>query len=157
MRNCRRAAAWSSLGVALAVAAAGCGSSPQARAAVPQQHPASEAPDHVVRDYLDAVERQDDASAAQVSTPGFAAQDQWQHGNDPGLEDVDVSATVVPYDTTWSSEALQAYEQVVSVQVTFTVTDPDQGFSVDEPSGWGYVLVRHGDEDPWLIAEAGNG
>ena len=150
---------WSSVGLtlALAVAVAGCGPSGQARAEVAQQPTASEAPDDVVRAYLDAVQHEDEDSAAQVSTPGFAAQDQWQHGEDPGLKDVDVSSEVVPYDTTWSPDELKAYEQVVSVQVTFTVTDPDQGFSTGEPSGWGYVLVRHGDQEPWLIAEAGNG
>ncbi len=151
--------AWSSTGLVLAfvVAVAGCGSSGQARAEVARQHTASEAPDDVVRTYLDAIQHGDEDSAAQVSTPGFAAQDRWQHGDDPGLEDVDVSSTVVPYDTTWSPEELKAYEQVVSVQVTFTVTDPGQGFSAGEPSGWGYVLVRHDDQEPWLIAEAGDG
>ncbi|WP_328291698.1 DUF4829 domain-containing protein [Kineococcus sp. NBC_00420] len=150
---------WSSVGLTLAfaVAVAGCGSPGQARADVVQQHTASEVPDDVVRAYLDAVQHEDEDGAAQVSTPGFAAQDQWQHGVDPGLKDVDVSSEVAPHDTTSSPDELKAYEQVVSVQVTFTVTDPDQGFSTGEPSGWGYVLVRHSDQEPWLIAEAGNG
>lgn len=150
---------WSSVGLTLAcaMAVAGCGSSGQARAEVAQQPTASEAPEDVVRAYLDAVQHGDEDGAAQVSTPGFAAQDQWQHGEDPGLQDVDVSSDVVPYDTTWSPDELKAYEEVVSVPVTFTVTDPDQGFSTGEPSGWGYVLVRHSTQEPWLIAEAGNG
>lgn len=136
---------------------AACGTSASAQPEVRAQHTASQVPADVVRAYLVAVQREDGASAAELSTPGFAAEDPWQNGEDPGLRDVDVSPDVVPYDTTWSPDELKQFEQVVSVQTTFTVTDPDQGFPPGEPTSWGYLLARHSDRESWSIAGAGNG
>ncbi|WP_432507201.1 hypothetical protein [Kineococcus arenarius] len=142
---------------ALTAAALGaCGSPSSTSPDVVDRHVASQPAGDVVRDYLDAVQGDDPATAALLSTPGFAAQGVWQDGEAPDLDDVDVSDTTTPYDTTWSSEDLKAYAQAVNVQATYTADDGGTGTAGGEP-GWGYVLVRHSDADPWLIASAGQG
>ncbi|WP_146211232.1 hypothetical protein [Quadrisphaera granulorum] len=138
--------------LALGLVLSGCGGSASASAP-----PEDASPPQVVRAYLDAIQAGDDDAAAAVSTPGYADSDPWQHGSDPRLRDVSVSADSTPYDTASSPPALQAWEQVRYVTVTLTVTGDGSGFSTDVPSGWGYVLVRHTDADPWRIAEAGVG
>lgn len=145
--------------VAILCLLAACGSD-TADPDVVARHDASETADDVVRDYLDAVQHDDGATAAVLSTPGFAAADTWQQGKAPGLSDVDVPGTVADYpipDPENVSEELRGHAQVVSVPVTFTVEGDGQGFSTDGPSGWAYTLVRDADDEPWLIAEAGNG
>ncbi|WP_432542909.1 hypothetical protein [Kineococcus sp. SYSU DK002] len=143
---------------ALTVAALGaCGSPPTTPdPEVVGRHVASQPAGEVVRDYLDAVQDDDAATAAALSTSGFAAHDVWQDGGSPDLDDVEVSGTATPYDTTWSPDDLKAYAQAVDVQVTYTADDGGAGTSGGEP-GWGYVLVRQSDADPWLIAAAGRG
>jgi hypothetical protein len=136
---------------------AGCGSSPAAPDPdVLERHVASQPASEVVRDYLDAVQDDDPATAAALSTPGFAADDVWQREAAPDLHDVEVSGTATPYDTTWSPDDVRAYAQAVDVQVTYRADDGGTGTSGGEP-GWGYVLVRRSDADPWLIASAGQG
>ncbi|WP_432484237.1 hypothetical protein [Kineococcus esterisolvens] len=143
---------------ALTAAALGACGSPSATPDpdVVERHVASQPAGDVVRDYLDAVQDDDQATAAVLSTPGFAARDVWQDGEAPDLDDVEVSDTTTPYDTTWSSEDLKAYAQAVNVRATYTADDGSTGTAGGEP-GWGYVLVRHSDADPWLIASAGQG
>ncbi|WP_157873662.1 hypothetical protein [Kineococcus radiotolerans] len=142
---------------ALTAALAGCGSpSGTADPEVVERHVASRSAPDVVRDYLDAVQDDDRATAAVLSTPGFAAQDVWQRDGAPDLDDVEVSDDTTSYDTGWSSEELQAYAQAVDVQATYRADDGGTGTAGGEP-GWGYVLVRHSDQDPWLIASAGHG
>jgi len=97
----------------------------------------------------------DRATAAALSTSGFAAHDSWQVHGAPDLNDVEVSNTATSYDTAWSLDELKAYAQAVDVQVTYTV-DGGAGDDGGQP-GWGYVLVRHTDKDPWVIASAGQG
>ena len=139
---------------------AGCGSPDAADPEVVERHVATRSAGDVVRDYLAAVQDGDRTTAAALSTEGFAQRDTWQRGDAPGLSDVEVSDVVAPYpipDEQDVAEDLRGYAQFVSVPVTFTVEDDDRGFSTDGPSGWAYVLVRESDDDPWLIAEAGNG
>ncbi len=121
-----------------------------------ERHVASQPPSDVVRDYLHAVQDDDAVTAAVLSTPGFAAQDGWQDGDAPDLDDVEVSDTATTHDTTWGAEELKAYAQAVQVQATYTADDGGTGTAGGMP-GWGYVLVRHSDRDPWLIASAGQG
>lgn len=155
--RCTREVSRLPLLLAAAVVLTACGSpSSTPDPEVAQRHVASQPAEEVVREYLDAVQDEDAATAAALSTPGFAAQDVWQEGQAPDLDDVEVSDTSTPYDTTWSSEELQSYAQAVNVQATYTADDGGAGTSGGEP-GWGYVLVRHFDQDPWLIASAGQG
>lgn len=134
-----------------------CGSPPtDPDPGVVERHVAAQPAAEVVRDYLDAVQDDDPATAAVLSTPGFAARDVWQEDGAPDLDDVEVSDTATPYDTTWSPDDLKAYAQAVDVQVTYSADDGGAGTSGGEP-GWGYVLVRRSDADPWLIASAGQG
>ncbi|WP_432510482.1 hypothetical protein [Kineococcus sp. SYSU DK001] len=152
----RRVVLVSTAAVAAAVLA-GCGSpSTTPDPDVVGRHVASQPAAEVVRDYLDAVQDDDRATAAVLSTPGFAASDAWPDGGAPDLDDVEVSDTTTAYDTTWSPEELKAYAQAVNVQATYTADDGGAGTSGGEP-GWGYVLVRDSDADPWLIAAAGQG
>ena len=60
------------------------------------------------------------------------------------------------YDTTWSGDELKAYAQAVNVQATYRADGGGTGTAGGTP-GWGYVLVRHSDDEPWLIASAGEG
>ena len=139
-----------------AVLLTGCGSSPATPDPdVVQRHVATQPASEVVRDYLDAVRDDDPVTAAVLSIPGFAANDVWPR-EAPDLHDVEVSDTATPYDTTWSPDDLRAYAQAVDVQATYRADDGGTGTAGGEP-GWGYVLVRRSDADPWLIASAGQG
>lgn len=47
------------------------------------------------------------------------------------------------------------WEQIVRVPVKFHIIQSDGSFASDDRTVWGYLLVRHHDDEPWQIIDQG--
>jgi len=111
---------------------------------------ADDSPEDVVRTYLTALQDGDTQGADGLTTGSYS-------GNPfttdpPRIEDVEISPAT-PESTVGT--AGEGHADAVFVPVTFDLHGADATMP-DGPTDWGYVLVRDGDDEPWLIASSGS-
>jgi len=110
-------------------------------------------PEQVVTAYIAALQEHDaDAVHALVGPPGEQMADAWL-ADTPTIGSVTVSPAV-PDSTTGS--AAEGYRTAVYVPVQFSLHGGD-GTMQQGANGWGYLLARNADTDPWRIVDNGVG
>jgi hypothetical protein len=114
---------------------------------------AGTSPEDVVRTYLQALQRHDESTARALETSRFASRSDWAE-DPPQIDDITVG-TSLRQDPTGT--AAEGHAQAVFVPVTFTVHGTGDETMPDGRTSWGYLLMRDGDQDPWLIQDNGDG
>lgn len=151
-----RARIGAACGVAAAFALAGCSGPPPVMpaddVAAVVADPAS-TPEQVVTAYIAALQHHDaDAAHALVAPGAEGVADTWLDDT-PEIRDVTVSPAVAQ-DPTGSPAA--EYRSSLYVPVQFTLHGGD-GSMQEGRNGWGYLLVRNADTEPWRIVDDGVG
>lgn len=114
---------------------------------------ASTSPEDVVRTYLQALHRHDESTARALETSRFTGRSDWAE-DPPQIDDIEVG-TSLRQDPTGT--AAEGHAQAVFVPVTFTLHGAGDETMPDGPTSWGYLLMRDGDQEPWLIQDNGDG